>query len=65
MTTLLELPGFTLREAAKHLGIHEKTIYRWVHEGRLQAEIDNCNQYRIPYGELYSALKAQEDLSMN
>lgn len=61
MTTLLEMPGFTLREAARHLRIHEKTIYRWVHEGRLKVELDNCNQYRISYGELYSYIRNREE----
>jgi excisionase family DNA binding protein len=64
MTTLLEMPAFTLREAAKYLEVERDTVYRWVREGKLQAEVDLCGQLRIPYGELYSAMIDKEEIKM-
>lgn len=60
MTTLLEQPGFSVRTAAKYLGVSRATLYRWLDEGRISGELDACGQLVIPYGELYSAIKEQE-----
>ena len=64
MTTLLEQPGFSVRSAAKYLGVSRATLYRWLDEGRISAELDTCGQLVIPYGELYSAIKELEERRM-
>lgn len=39
---------FTLERAAKHLGVSTRTLRRWIHAGKLQAELRPG-----PYGEQY------------
>jgi excisionase family DNA binding protein len=56
----LEMPAFTMREASKYLGIHEKTIYTWAREGRIEVTLDVTGQYRVPYGELWRLLRKRE-----
>lgn len=61
----LEVPAFTMREASKYLGIHEKTIYAWVQAGRIEVTTDVTGQYRVPYGEVWRLLKQKEDDAMS
>jgi len=39
---------FTLDKAAKHLGVSTRTLRRWIHAGKLQAELRPG-----PYGQQY------------
>jgi excisionase family DNA binding protein len=39
---------FTLDKAAKHLGVSTRTLRRWIHDGKLQAELRPG-----PYGQQY------------
>jgi len=56
----LEMPAFTVREAAKYIGVERETLYTWVHKGRVAAELDVAGQLRIPYGEVWRLLKERE-----
>jgi excisionase family DNA binding protein len=53
----LPMPGFTVKESSKYLNLRRETVYQWIREGSVNAEIDVCNQYRIPYAELHRLLK--------
>ena len=46
-----------VREAARLLGVSEKTIYRWIKEGRLPAYRIN-EQHRFNRAELLECLRA-------
>lgn len=61
MHTFLRMPGFTVRSAAMHLGVNRDWVYKLIREKRIRAELDACNQLVIPYGELYSALREQDE----
>ncbi|PZS07589.1 MAG: hypothetical protein DLM70_03365, partial [Chloroflexi bacterium] len=39
---------FTLEQAAEHLGVSTRTLRRWIHAGKLQAELRPG-----PYGQQY------------
>jgi excisionase family DNA binding protein len=56
----LELPGYTVRESAKYLGISRYTMFDWIHSGKAEATIDVCGQYRIPYVELHRLIRERE-----
>jgi excisionase family DNA binding protein len=56
----LPMPGFTVRESAKYLGIRRETVFAWIHSKKIQAEVDCVGQYKIPYGELYRLLHERE-----
>lgn len=60
MQTILDMPSFTVREAARYIGVHDKTLYAWHREGKIQLTLDVTGQLRVPYGELYIALKERE-----
>jgi excisionase family DNA binding protein len=38
---------FTVKEAADHLGVSTKTVYTYIHEGRLEAYRYGPRSYRI------------------
>ena len=59
---LLEMPGFTCREAARHIGINEKQIYAWIRDKRIEAEMDCTGQLRVPYGEVWRVIKERESV---
>lgn len=61
MQTSLEMPGFTVRSAAKHLGKSRDWLYKEARANRIRMERDACNQMVIPYGELYSAKRRQDE----
>lgn len=44
----------TLEQAAKHLGVSSRTLRRWIHAGKLQAELRPG-----PYGQQYVVLEGQ------
>ena len=54
-------PGWTLPEAAKLLGIHEKSIYRLVKQDKIQAFLGLDNRLRISREELYYYLRVKEE----
>ncbi len=54
-------PGWTLPEAAKLLGIHEKSIYRLVKQNKIQAFLGLDNRLRISREELYYYLRVKEE----
>ena len=60
MQTMLEMPGYTIREAEKILGCGEKYIYRLIRDGKIEAYTDDVGQKRISYGELYAYMKSKE-----
>jgi excisionase family DNA binding protein len=57
-------PGFTLPEAAKILGIHDKSIYRLVNQQKMQAFLGLDNRLRISKEELHYYLRRQEEQTM-
>jgi excisionase family DNA binding protein len=57
-------PGFTLPEAAKILGIHDKSIYRLVNQQRIQAFVGLDSRLRISKEELHYYLRRQEELTI-
>lgn len=62
MITMLPVPAYTVREAAKYLGVSRDHIYKMLRDGRLQGELDVCQQLRIPYDELlYQVRKMDEE----
>ncbi len=56
-------PGWTLPEAAKLLGIHEKSIYRLVKQDKIQAVLGLDNRLRISKEELHYYIRRQEEQS--
>ena len=59
----LEMPSFTVREAARYLGVeNEKVLYAWAKNGRIAFTVDVTGQFRVPYGELWRLLREREDL---
>jgi excisionase family DNA binding protein len=58
-------PGFTLPEAAKILGIHDKSIYRLVNQQKMQAFLGLGNRLRISKEELHYYLRRQEEEGMS
>ncbi len=54
-------PGWTLPEAAKLLGIHEKSIYRLVRQDKIRAFLGLDNRLRISKEELHYYLRRQEE----
>jgi excisionase family DNA binding protein len=56
----LPMPGFTVKESSKYLNLRRETVYQWIRDGSVAAEIDVCNQYRIPYAELHRLLQKRE-----
>src|SRR5918995_7359884 len=42
------------------VGIHDKTIYAWAKEGRIQVTLDVTGHYRVPYGEVWRLIKERE-----
>jgi excisionase family DNA binding protein len=58
---ILEMPSFTVREAAKLLGVRRETVYWYINHGRVAAKRDVCNQWRIPYQELHRLVKERAD----
>jgi excisionase family DNA binding protein len=61
MNTLLPATGYTLPEAAKILGIHDKSTYRLVKQERIRAFLGLDGRLRISREELYSYLKQKEE----
>lgn len=57
----LRMPGYTVREAEKLLNIPERTGYRLIQSGKLEAYQDVAGKLRVPYGELYSYMKNQRE----
>ena len=54
----------TLSQAAEQLGISTRTMRRWIHDGKLRAELrpgPYGQQYLVPLGEL-SALQVARDV---
>lgn len=54
-TTMTNAPlpeWFDARQAAEHVGVHEKTIRRWVHSGKLAASRPGGRLLRIRRGDL-------------
>jgi len=49
----------TLREAAAHSGVHEKTIGRWIHNGRVEAKKLNGHRW-VDIGTLPRAKEATQ-----
>jgi len=64
MQTLLPEAGYTLPEAAKILGVHDKSIYRLVNQRKIQAFLGLDNRLRISREELHYYLRRQEEESM-
>ena len=60
MQTALEIPDYTTREAARLLGIHDKTIFAWHRQGRIRFTLDVTGRYRVPYTEVWRLLKEKE-----
>lgn len=60
MQTVLDMPDFTVREAARYIGVHDKTLYAWHREGRIELTLDVTGQYRVPYGEVYRLMRERD-----
>ena len=60
MQTMLPEAGYTLPEAAKIIGCHDKHIYRIVGRGDLDTFVGLDNRLRVSKEELYSYLKQRE-----
>lgn len=60
METVLDMPDFTVREAARYLSVHDKTLYAWQREGKIELTLDCTGQYRAPYGEVWRLLKERQ-----
>lgn len=58
--TVLELPGYTVTEAEKLLGLAPKTGYRKVKEGKLRGYVDCTGQLRISAFEVYAYQRQQD-----
>jgi putative resolvase len=58
--TTLELPGYTVKEAARLIGVTPKTAYNWAKQGRMDFYRDVNGQMRVGYGELYRLLRERE-----
>jgi len=54
-------PGFRLPEAAKILGIHDRSIYRLVNQQRMQTFLGLDSRLRISREELYYYLRRREE----
>jgi excisionase family DNA binding protein len=65
METLLNMPDFTCREAARYIGVHDKTLYAWHREGKIQLTLDCTGQLRVPYGEVYRVMREREVTAMS
>jgi excisionase family DNA binding protein len=61
MKTVLELPGYTVPEVERILGIGRKGGYKLIKAGKLNAHHDGNGQLRIAYGELYAYVKSREE----
>ncbi len=57
MQTTLPPGSYTLPEAARIIGIHEKSIYRLVREKKLRAEVDGTGRMRLSPFEVYAYLR--------
>ncbi len=57
MQMMLPETGYTLPTAAKIIGIHEKSIYRLVKQGKLQPVLDASGRLMISREESYAYLK--------
>jgi excisionase family DNA binding protein len=64
MQTLLPAVGYTLPEAAKIIGIHDKSIYRLVKQQKMQAFLGLDGRLRISKEELHYYLRRQEEERM-
>jgi excisionase family DNA binding protein len=61
MQMLLPEAGYTLPTAARIIGIHEKSIYRLVKQGKLLPFLDTSGRLMISREEVYSYLKRKEN----
>lgn len=61
MTMILPIPAYTVREAAKYLGVSRNHIYIMLRDGRLKGELDVCRQLRIPYDELLYQVRVMDE----
>lgn len=50
----------TVREVACRLGVHEKTIYRWIEQGRFETVRLGTRAIRITEGQIAKFLKAKK-----
>ncbi len=57
---VLDMPMFGVREAAAYLGVRRETVYAWIRDGKVAAQLDVCNQYKVPYQELHRLLAQRE-----
>lgn len=59
MLELRNMPevGYTLPTAAKIIGIHEKSIYRLVHQGQLDYYLDYTDRMMVTKEEVYRYMK--------
>ena len=60
MQTIDAPVGYSLPEAAKIIGCHDKHIYRIVARGDLDTFVGLDNRLRVSKEELYSYLKQRE-----
>ena len=63
MQTIIELPtaGYTLPTPARIIGgIHEKSVYRLVKTGKLEAYVDATGRLMISKEELYSYIRNRD-----
>ena len=60
MIETLPIPHMTVREASKYLSVHEKTLYGWYRDGKIDMTLDVCGQMRVPYGEVWRLLRERE-----
>jgi excisionase family DNA binding protein len=61
MSMLLEIPDFTVREAAKYLGVSRDHVYKQLKDGRMRGSLDITGQLRVPYDELLYQIRRQEE----
>jgi excisionase family DNA binding protein len=59
ISTLPEV-GYTLPTAAKIIGVHKKSIYRLVKQGKLQPFLDASGRLMVSREEVYAYLKRKE-----
>ncbi len=59
---VLEMPSFGVRESAAYLGVRRETVYAWIRKGKVDATLDVCNQWKIPYQELRRLILERESL---
>ena len=53
--------SYTLPEAARIIGVHGKSIYRLVRNGKLRAERDSTGRMRVSPHEVYAYLRQMEE----